>query len=131
VRLFLHRITAERNKMTPELKQDIVDFIKSTDGEHSSINLRNLFHVTSKQLSDEFKSDTRIEVVRYGTGVIKFKYKRDVSVATMENKRMTSVLKRDIAYEQAIARCVAERGGEFSNKSLVSKVGEFDNFAGR
>jgi hypothetical protein len=131
VRLFLHRITAERNKMTPELKQDIVDFIKSTNGEHSAINLRQLFHVTSKQLDDEFKNDARIEVVRYGTGVIKFKYKRDVSVATMENKRMTSVYKPDLALQMALDRCAAERGGEFSNKSLVSNVREFDNLAGR
>ena len=119
--------------MTPELKQDIVDFIKSTDGEHSAINLRQLFHVTSKQLADEFKNDTRIEVVRYGTGVIKFKYKRDVSVATMENKRMTSVYKPDTALQLALDRCKAERGGEFSSKAFSSShhVREFDNLAGR
>ena len=117
--------------MTPELKETIVDFIKSTDGEHSAINLRQLFNVTSKQLADEFKNDTRIEVVRYGTGVIKFKYKRDVSVATMENKRMSGTWKPDTALQMALDRCKAERGGEFSNKSLVSKVGEFDNLAAR
>jgi hypothetical protein len=117
--------------MNPELKQEIFDFIKSTDGEHSALNLRQLFNVTSRQLSYEFKDDARIDTIRYETGVIKFKFKREINTARPENKRMTGVLKRDIAYKLAIARCEAERGGEFSNISLASKVKEFDHLAGR
>jgi hypothetical protein len=117
--------------LNQELKQEIVDFIKSNNTEHSALNLRQLFNVTSKQLTDAFKDDTRIETIRYETGVIKFKFKREINTARPENKRMTGVLKRDIAYKLAIARCEAERGGEFSNISLASKVKEFDHLAGR
>jgi hypothetical protein len=131
VRLFLHQITVERNKMTPELKQEIVDFIKSTDGEHSAINLRQLFNVTSKQLSDEFTDDSRIETIRYETGVIKFKFKREINTVRPENKRMKGTWKPDTALQLALDRCKADRGCEFSIVSLASKVKEFDHFAGR
>ena len=112
-------------------KEEILDFIKSNEGEHSMINLRQLFHVTSRQLNDAFKDDTRIAVIRYETGVVKFKFKREINTPVLENKRMSGVWKPDTALQQALDRCKAERGGEFSNKSLVSNVKEFDNLAGR
>jgi hypothetical protein len=117
--------------MTPELKETIVDFIKSTDREHSAINLRQLFKVTAKQLDDAFKDDARIEISRYGLGVIKFKFKREINTPVLENKRMTGVWKPDTALQMALDRCKADRGIEFSNKSLVSNVKEYDNFSAR
>ena len=112
-------------------KEEILDFIKSNEGEHSVINLRQLFKVTSRQLNDAFKDDARIAVIRYETGVVKFKFKREINTPVLENKRMSGVWKPDTALQQALDRCKAERGGEFRNKSLVSNVKEFDNLTAR